>query len=79
VTDIPPLRILEARAQARAHLYGYGVFELGEAIDPLLDYADDSGITEQLGDDAVIAIICEAFVRFARVNLTDVFNQLADS
>jgi hypothetical protein len=61
--DVPPLLVLQARAEARAILYAAG--ELGEqleaAVVPLLQYAMDSGITDDIGAERAYAIVKDAF------------------
>lgn len=54
---ISPLRILQARAEARAMLVRLGEIELEEALAPLEDYARESRIDSKLA----VAIIRKAF------------------
>jgi hypothetical protein len=58
---ILPIDILIARAEARAYLFAIGEFDLAEAADPLQAYAEASGLTDELGQDAVQAILSAAF------------------
>lgn len=58
---IPPLLVLQARAEARALLYAACEFELEPAIQPLMQYAFDSGIIDQIGAEQSFAIIKQAF------------------
>jgi hypothetical protein len=58
---VAPLLVLQARAEARALLYGASEFDLEEALEPLFLYAIDSGITHEFGVDTVMAIIRAAF------------------
>lgn len=55
---MPPLLVLQARAEARAILYGASLFDdLDEATGPLFAYAVDNGIAEQVA----VAIVRTAF------------------
>jgi hypothetical protein len=54
---IAPLRILQARAEARALLWQAGIFNAEEVLAPLYHYAIDNGISEEVAD----AIIRKAF------------------
>jgi len=57
-----PLLVLQARAEARALLFKTAEYaDLGEAITPLLVYAHEARIAEEIGADAVLAIIKAAF------------------
>lgn len=49
IHSVPPLLVLQARAEARALLYDAGVFELERAIQPLMQFALDSGIVDEIG------------------------------
>jgi len=56
--------ILQARAQARALLFEAGEFgSLDEALQPLFDYALDSGIADEIGADAMFTIVHQAFAK----------------
>ena len=79
--DVSPLLVLQARAEARAILYAAGEFELnisrnnfgGEisslerAVVPLLQYAMDSGVIDQVGADGAFGIIKQAFAGVAEI------------
>ncbi len=57
-----PYLVLNARAQARAMLFAAGEYDtLQDAIVPLAEYADASGITEQIGAENVVATILREF------------------
>jgi hypothetical protein len=57
-----PISVLKARAEARALLFQTGEYvDLGEAITPLLVYAHERDLDEELGAVAVMAIIKVAF------------------
>jgi hypothetical protein len=58
--------VLEAftiRAQARASLVAAGEMSLHEAVDGLQEAAIDTGLVDQLGQDAVQEIMSDAFGR----------------
>jgi hypothetical protein len=61
-----PLEVLKARAWARAHLWAAGEFSLHEAVDPLQQFAERSGLLAKIGQDAVQAIMAEAFAAVRR-------------
>jgi hypothetical protein len=62
MTDsVAPMLVLRARAEARALLFVAGEFTLGEAIDPLLAYAERSGLLALLGRESIDEIIFDAF------------------
>jgi hypothetical protein len=67
--DVSPLLVLQARAEARAILYAAG--ELGEqlepAVVPLLQYAVDSGITDEIGAERAFAVVKQAFAGVAEL------------
>src|SRR5262249_12437389 len=48
-----PLCVLVARAEARALLYAAGEFDLPDAVDPLQAFAAESGLLDEIGQDAV--------------------------
>jgi hypothetical protein len=57
-----PQQVLEARAEARACLWAScDILDLFDAVDPLQSYAERSGLVETIGQDAVQAIIADAF------------------
>jgi hypothetical protein len=61
-TPLSPLVVFKARCEARALLYAACVFaDLPTAIDPLQAFAVESGLVEQIGQDAVQAILADAF------------------
>ena len=54
--------VLQALAESRALRFKAGEFEtLGEAVAPLMAYAHEWGIAEEIGADGVMGIIKEAF------------------
>jgi len=60
--DVAPLLVLQARAEARAILYAAGEFDgIEPAVVPLLQYAMDSGITDDIGAERAFAIVRAAF------------------
>jgi hypothetical protein len=59
---VSPVLVLQARAEARALLFKCGEYEdSGDAIGPLLMYAHESSLVEEIGADGVLAIIEKAF------------------
>ena len=57
-----PVVVLRIRAEARAMLFGAGLFPtIEEAMAPLLAYADDIGLVRSLGQSMVEGIILEPF------------------
>jgi hypothetical protein len=63
MTDqIDPLLVLQARAEARALLFRCCEYDdLGAAIMPLLIYAHETELAEDIGDDGVMVVIKAAF------------------
>jgi hypothetical protein len=60
--SVHPLRVLQARAEARALLYACCEYDdVEQAVDPLFAYAIESGIAAEFGMDAVKSIIKQAF------------------
>jgi hypothetical protein len=53
--------LFTARAEARALLYAACEMDLHEAVDGLQAFAVQSGLVEQIGQDAVQAILADAF------------------
>jgi hypothetical protein len=59
---LDPLMILRARAEARALLYqGWEISNLEEAVKPLIEYAESSGLLRQLGEPVILAVIRHSF------------------
>jgi hypothetical protein len=57
-----PLDVLELRAWARALLLAEGEIEcVAAAVDPLQEFAERSGLVDELGVDAVQRIISQEF------------------
>jgi hypothetical protein len=57
-----PIHILRARAVARAVLFWNGdEWTLAEALDPLFAYAQDAGLIDMHGEEAIGDIIFNAF------------------
>jgi hypothetical protein len=67
IDDVSPLLVLQARAEARALLYAACEFDLEQAIQPLMQYALDSGILDKVGDDGAFAVIKQAFAGVAEL------------
>lgn len=53
--------MLTLRAEVRAYLWAAGEMEMPEAVDELESYAFRSGLLQEIGQDAVQAIISAAF------------------
>lgn len=56
-----PIEVFNARCQARALLFEAGEFDLHEAVEVLQDAAERAGLVTLLGQDAVQAIMADAF------------------
>ena len=57
-----PLEVLEARSWARARLWAeYEIDDLLDAVDPLQEFAERTGLVAAIGQDAVQIIIGRAF------------------
>jgi hypothetical protein len=56
-----PLLVLQARAEARALLFGACEFDLEEAMHPLYAFAIEQGLVNEFGMDTVSNIIRRAF------------------
>jgi hypothetical protein len=68
IDDVAPLLVLQARAEARAILYAAGEFDgLEPAVVPLLQYAMDRGVTDDIGAERAYAIIKTAFAGVAEL------------
>jgi hypothetical protein len=66
-----PLDVLTARAEARAYLVAIGALELADAVDVLDDYAMQSGLVARIGQDAVQAILHDAFAPLLNSGVQD--------
>jgi len=60
---LDPLEVFVARAEARAMLWAACEFDLHEAVDVLQRDAERDGLVDELGQDAVQAILSRAFRR----------------
>jgi hypothetical protein len=58
------LTVFKARAEARAILWAACEIDLHEAVDVLQADAVSTGLVAEVGQDAVQAILCDAFHRF---------------
>lgn len=56
-----PLEVFALRCWARAYLYAAGELSLHEAVDAFQEYAAESGLVLQIGQDAVQAIMAAEF------------------
>lgn len=60
--------VLETRALIRAHLeYDYQFEHLADAVDPLQEFAEASGLVAALGQDEVQRLIAAPFERFRAI------------
>lgn len=59
--NVLPLRVLRARADARAMLWRDCLLTWEEAVEPLYAAADRDGLIEQFGQQEIAAIINAAF------------------
>lgn len=69
IDDVSPLLVLQARAEARAILFAAGEFgpSWDQAIQPLLQYALDSGVIDKVGAEGAFGIIKQAFAGVAEL------------
>jgi hypothetical protein len=58
---VDPLDVLYERASTRAYLWFIDEYELHEAVDALQASAARDGLVERIGQDAVQAILADAF------------------
>jgi hypothetical protein len=58
---VEPLAVFKGSAQARAILWQCGEFDLHEAVDELQATAEASGLSAEVGQDAVQAMFAMAF------------------
>jgi hypothetical protein len=58
---VDPLEALRQRADARAYLWSIGDLDLHDAVDRLQRDAERDGLVERVGQNAVQAIIADAF------------------
>ena len=59
------------RAAARAYLWSVGEYELREAIDVLQHDAERDGLIDRIGQDAVQAILAQAFQPYREADMSD--------
>jgi hypothetical protein len=64
---VPPLTVLEMRAESRAYLWWKYQIEIHEAVDPLQEFAERSGLVTSHGQDFVQRIISAPFTRLRAV------------
>jgi hypothetical protein len=60
-THPTPINVLRLRAWARAKLVAVGMFDMLEAVDGLQQFAESSGLVEEIGQDAVQDILAHEF------------------
>lgn len=62
MSGVSPIHVLRARTEARAVLFWTGdEWTLGEALDPLFDYAHDTGLVDTFGEEAIRDVIFSFF------------------
>jgi len=66
MNKMPPVLVLQARAEARALLFSANEFDLYDALAPLLAYALDR-VADDIGSEATYAIIRKAFQGAAEI------------
>jgi hypothetical protein len=65
--------VLEMRAGVRAYLeYEHQFERLADAVDPLQEYAESSGLVAAIGQDAVQEIIAAPFARYRAIVAADI-------
>ena len=64
---VDPVLAFTARCEARALLFATGDLELIEAVDALQLSAVESGLVAEIGQDAVQAIMADAFAIVRRL------------
>ncbi|EIG63473.1 hypothetical protein [Bradyrhizobium sp. WSM1253] len=70
--------LLETRALIRAYLeYEYQFEHLADAIDPLQEFAEQSGLVAAVGQDEVQRLIAAPFARFRNIVAAEVEQELA--
>ena len=62
-----PLLVLSRRAEACAQLYESSDMTLEDALAPLLEYAQRTGLIRDLGEEAITAVIRHPFIERLRV------------
>jgi hypothetical protein len=67
-----PIEVFTARCEARAHLVAAGELELHEAVDGLQHAAERTGLLSALGQDAVQAMMADAFQAIQSARDSDV-------
>jgi hypothetical protein len=61
--SITNAKIFKGRCEARAILFAIGEYDLHRAVDVLQSAAEASGLVDEVGQDAVQALLAEAFAR----------------
>jgi hypothetical protein len=59
-----PLEVFALRCWARAFLYACGELSLQDAVDALQEYAETSPLIQEIGQDAVQAIMAWEFGQY---------------
>jgi hypothetical protein len=66
-TLVPSLVGLEMRAETRAYLWWKYQIEIHEAVDPLQEFAEQSGLVDEIGQEAVQTVIAAPFKRLRAI------------
>ena len=61
---VDPIEAFRLRCEARAYLFSIGELDLHQSIDQLQFHAERNGLVELIGQDAVQAIMGEAFAPY---------------
>lgn len=60
--DVPTIQVFRALCESRALRWRQGEWDwIGDAVDPLQEWAVANGLVRLIGQDAVQAIMAEAF------------------
>ena len=70
IARVDPLDVLRLRAECRGFLWWAGEIDsIPEAVDPLWEFAERSGLVDELGADRVQQILVEAFAPYREAEL----------
>ena len=61
-SPLSPIKVLQARAEARLYLYQCGQFDLEAAVEPLYIFAIESGISLSLARQIIHGVFGELLV-----------------
>ena len=69
-TTFSSLDVFRERCEARAILVEACVYHLQDAVDGLQEYAERSGLIDEIGQDAVQRMMADAFAKVRRSSRT---------